>query len=144
MLLTTIVSAVVHRRACLRDVIITNFYMAEWAVVLQPGCLYLTPFLHFPSFSAAVVVLTWSFSAVPFFVNNIFSKDLLGWAKMICVHNFSKIVHEMNEFGPNKVCPVYYHCLSFIQHHRVVVCEGFSIRFSPTKVQGFIEQFSGS
>ena len=31
LLLTTIFSGVVNRRACLRDVTITNFYMAEWA-----------------------------------------------------------------------------------------------------------------
>ena len=51
------------------------------------------------------------------------------------MHNCSTIVHETNEFWPNKVCPVYYHCLSFIQHHRVVVYEGFSIRFSPTSAR---------
>ena len=31
LLLTIILSGVVNRRACLRVLIITNFYMAEWA-----------------------------------------------------------------------------------------------------------------
>ena len=43
LLLTTIFSGVVNRRACLRDVIITNFYMAEWAVLaVKAAC------NHFP------------------------------------------------------------------------------------------------
>ena len=38
---TTIFSGVVNRRACLRDVIITKFYMAEWAVlVVKAACVY--------------------------------------------------------------------------------------------------------
>ena len=37
----TIFSGVVNRRACLRDVIITNFYMAEWAVLaVKAACNY--------------------------------------------------------------------------------------------------------
>ena len=41
LLLTTIFSGVVNRRACLRDVITTNFYMAEWAVLaLKAACNY--------------------------------------------------------------------------------------------------------
>ena len=31
LLLTTIFSGVVKRRACLRDETVTNFYMADWA-----------------------------------------------------------------------------------------------------------------
>ena len=41
LLLTIIFSGVVNRRACLRDVIITNFYMAEWAVLaVKAACNY--------------------------------------------------------------------------------------------------------
>ena len=43
LLLTTIFSGVVNRRACLRDVTITNFYMADWAVLaVKAAC------NHFP------------------------------------------------------------------------------------------------
>ena len=44
LLLTTIFSGVVNRRACLRDVIITNFYMADWAVLAAKAACNYSPF----------------------------------------------------------------------------------------------------
>ena len=41
---TTIFSGVVNRRACLRDVIITNFYMADWAVLAAKAACNYSPF----------------------------------------------------------------------------------------------------
>ena len=44
LLLTIISSGVVNRRACLRDVIITNFYMADWAVLAAKAACNYSPF----------------------------------------------------------------------------------------------------
>ena len=49
---TTIFSGVVNRRACLRDVIITNFYMADWAVLAAKAACNYSPFWIFPLFSS--------------------------------------------------------------------------------------------
>ena len=44
LLLTTIFSGVVNRRACLRDVTITNFYMAGWAGLAARAAFNYFPF----------------------------------------------------------------------------------------------------